>query len=235
MWHIPYSTNRLVVIAPHTTFLACMWIQKGTHALFSIAAYKQYICTHFQIGRGILFNPTWVQHSLADFLNRYALNHSYIAIMPDRVSIPHGFIELSDNFVSDDIASLYTKRHAECGFDYLCTSDEYKHLYYWYQIPRSLLLQYQCICIAGALNCIRITPRFCALLHAYKAVHAAAFRRTQLYIDLKKANNSMAHYFTNDSINRLVSDVPVELYSDKQTLVDIIAAAGIAYLHQDYI
>lgn len=234
MWHIPHSTNRLVVIAPHTTFLACIWIQKGTHALFSVAAYKQYVCTHFQIGRGIVFNPTWVQQCITDFLNRYALHHSYIAIMPDRVSITHGFIEIKEQSVPEDIAALYTKRHTQCGFDYIC-SDEYKHLYYWYQIPRTLLLQYQCICIAGQLNCIRITPRFCALLHAYKAIHAAAFRKTQLYIDLKRTHNTISQYFTYDSINRLVSDIPPELYSDKQTIVDIIAAAGIAYLHQDYI
>jgi hypothetical protein len=235
MFGIQSANNTLVIIAPHTTFLACIWIQKGSTALFSVAAYKQYICTHFQIGRGILFNLSWIESCIKNFLSHYSLYDSYIAIMPDRISTPHGFVYTSERFPAPDMFNPYYIHNTECGTDYIYTNEEYKHVYYWYQIPRILILQYQYIAIAAHLNCIRITPRFIALLHAYKALHGSAFRTTQLHLDLQKTHNSIARYFTIDSTRRLVSGVSSELYSNTQTVVDIIGAAGIAYLYQDHI
>jgi hypothetical protein len=235
MWGIPSITNTLVIIAPHTTFMACIWIQRGTYTPFSIAAYKQYVCTHFQVGRGIIFNPTWMQACIADFLKQYSLHGVYIAFMPDRTSVTHGFMEIDQLTPTTLPVECATTRHTESGSDYIYTNEQHKHVHYWYHLPRTLLMQYQCIATANNLNCIRITPRFCALLHAYQAVQGVAFRRTQLSIDLMKVNNRIAYYFSPNITRRLVQVANPHVYSDMRTMIDIIAACGIAYLHREHV
>lgn len=235
MLGIPPVSNHIVIIAPHTTFMACIWIQRGINALFSVAAYKQYTCTNFQIGRGVIFNPTWVTECITDFLHHYSLHNAYIAFVPDYTSITHGFVATDTISPEKSFFEHYNTRHVSADLDYLYTDESYKYVHYWCQIPRSLVLQYQCIAVLAYINCIRVTPRFCALLHAYRAVQGPAFRRTQLGIDLIKHNHRLSHYFQDDIVRRLVSIRDHILYTELKTRIDIIAASGIAYLHWENI
>jgi hypothetical protein len=232
---LPPIDNYHVVVAPHTTFLACIWIQPGVHSLFSIAAYKQYVCTHFQIGRGIIFNPTWMQQVINDFLSRYSLQSAYISFIPDYTSVLHGFVAKQQLLSPDTVREAYKLRHVVSGSDYLYMDEKHNHVYYWYQISHALLLQYQCVIVMGRLNCVRITPRFCALLHAYRAIQGSAFRRTQLGIDLCKYDNRLSRYFRNDIVRRLISVQDNLALTEEHTRLDVIAAAGIAYLHKENI
>jgi hypothetical protein len=233
MLGVPLVIHEFVIITMHPTFMACIWIRPGTHTQFSIAAYKQYVCTHFQIGRGIIFNPTWVESCITTFLIRYALRNAYICFMPDYTSIVHGFIASDTAYPSASFFKQYQTRHIDFGFDYLYPAEDHQYIHYWYQIPRTLVLQYQCIAIHSLLNCIRITPRFCALLYAYKAIQGSAFRRAQLGMDLIRINNRISHYFNAHIIRRLVTVHDQVLLADKGSMIDIVAACGIAYLHQE--
>ena len=232
MWNVRVVPQESVVVALHPTFMACIWIRKGTHTHFSVAAYKQYVCTHFQIGRGILFNPTWIQHSVNNFLEQYSLRNAYISFMPDYTSTPHGFVASDTAYPSESFFKPYQKVHVESGFDYLYPDEEHAYIYYWYQIPRSLIMQLQCVAIAAAFNCIRITPRFCALLYAYKAMHGAAFRHSQLGLDLMRNNKKISLYFEAENVRRFVAVHDQTLVSHAASRIDIVAACGLSFLYQ---
>lgn len=234
-WSMPKVSGHHVIIAPHATVLSCMWIIPGQHAPFYLAAWQEYPCLNFQIGRGIIFNTTWVASCIIDFLQRYCLKDAYISFVLDKTSVDQDFLYVDIH--KEHELCLYSMqknmRHKSLhAAEYLYTTENYEQVYYWYAIPFHLIFQYQCIAIAHALNCIRITPRFFALLYAYQAVQAKAFRSSQLGLDLCKYNNRISHYFTKELVSRLITVPEKSLLSQKHTIIDVVAGCGIVSLYQ---
>ena len=232
MWWIPPITNELVVVAVHTTHIACIWIKRVGGTRFSVRAYRSYQCSRHEVGRGVLFNPMWVRTKIVSFLSGYKLRDAFIAFMPDSSSAPHGFVSCDSAHPGEQQFAVHRVRHTVYAHHYLYPDDCNRFTFYWYRIPHTLVVQYQLIAVGGALNCVRITPRFCALLSAYRAVHGAAFRPSQLAVDLPKNGNRISAWFTRDIINRFIQ-ADDAIGKDRGALIDVVAACGIASLEKE--
>jgi len=229
---LPRITNELVVVALHTTHVTCMWMQQVTATRYIIRAYRVYHCHHHEIGRGVLFNSTWLCTRIQSFLKAYHLQDAFIALMPDSTSVTHGFIACSSAHPSAKEFIPYRTRETVHAYHYLYPREDQRFIFYWYRIAHALLFQYACITIRGNFNCIRITPRFCALIAAYSMVHGAAFRPSQLALDMERLGNRISHYFTKDLVKRCVQGV-ASIGDDQEASLDVIAACGLLHAQKD--
>ena len=229
---LPSLENEFVVVGLHTTCLFCIWIQRSTRKYYQVRAYRIYPCDRYQIGRGILFNATWIGTSISTFLKTYHIEHAFISFMPDITSVKHGFVSCTTALPSAQDFASYKTRGTLHAYDYLYPHDD-TFLFYWYHIPYTLLMQYMCLAITYAFNCIRITPRFCALLYAYRMIQGAAFRQSQLALDMHTIDNRISRYFTPDIITQSVHGIDAPLLQNRVALLDTIAACGLLHCQKE--
>ena len=230
---IPHITAEVVVVALHTTHITCLWVQRVHHHYYALRAYRVYACNNLQIGRGVLFNTTWVGHTIQTFLRAYSLRNAFIALMPDSATIPHGALTcVTADPTMHDFASSKT-RDTMHMHHYAYPQDDNRFIFYWYRMPYTLLLQYICTMIHHQCNLLRITPRFYALFAAYQMMHGITFRPSQLAVDMEKVDNKLSRYFTKDSIQRCVQGVDANAQQNPELMLDIIAAAGIVWCQKD--
>lgn len=230
---IPKITDELVVVALHTTHMTCMWIQQAAHGYYRLRAHRVYMCQQYQIGRGILFNTTWIGSCITSFLKAYRLQHAFITFMPDATSVTHGFVACATSHPASLEFDPYRTKDTMHAYHYLYPNEEHRFVFYWYRIAHTLLMQYSCIIIRELFNCIAITPRFCALLAAYTMIQGVAFRPSQLALDMQKVNNRISLYFTKDMINRCVQGIDMSIQNEHEQLLDIISACGLLYMQRE--
>lgn len=224
-------TNELVVIALHTTHITCMWVQR-VNKKYRLRAHRVYQCGNFQIGRTIIFNPSWISDKIDAFLTMYQLQHAFIAFMPDAASVTQGFVACATAHPHAQEFAPYRTRQTMHAYHYLYPRDDNRFIFYWYRIAHTLLMQYTCIMVQTVLNVIRITPRFCALLAAYQMVHALAFRPSQLALDMEKVGNRISRYFTDDIIKRCVYGLD-DTIQDRELMLDALAACGLLWSEKE--
>lgn len=234
MGRLPRITNECVIVALHTTHIMCIWMQRIAHGRYRMRAYRTYLCQRHEIGRGILFNTTWVGRCVQSFLKAYHLQYAFIALMPDSTSVTHGFVACAQAHPSPEEFAPYCTRETVHAYHYLYPNEDHRFVFYWYRIAHTLLMQYKMISIREAFNCIRITPRFCGLIASYTMIQGAAFRPSQLALDMYKMNNRISLYFTRDMVSRCVQGIDTALRDNQEALLDIIAACGLLYTEKEF-
>jgi hypothetical protein len=85
-------------------------------------------------------------------------------------------------------------------------------------------LQYELLAIGLQCNLIGITTKTMALLGAYKNIFGAAFRRSQLAVDMMQSHNNVEDLISIDALRRMIHiDNGINIKNEK---LFIAAACG---------
>lgn len=209
MWPIPALEHKIVSVSFAPDAVVCSWIEKaknGTAPLI-MRAYKRYPLTNLELTNLVLFNPTVIKQHITSFLHMHNLTDAFVAFIVHGPSVVEQFVAMPTSTPHrTDFAISSTARSVLWEYRYLYPNDHGQFVFYVYTVPRSLVLQYQLLAIAAQCNLITITTQTMALLSAYKNIFgAAAFRRSQLAVDMMRCNNNIGDLITVDAVRRMVS------------------------------
>ena len=99
-------------------------------------------------------------------------------------------------------------------YQYVYPAEHGNSVFYVAGFPHELVAQYQFLASMVDLNVIAMVPASFSLLHVYRYMHGAAFRRTQLAIDMIQHHNMIDYICTPDVLSRLIQ-VPYGVSVDR--------------------
>jgi len=229
MWPIPVLDHQFVSIDFSPEALVCSWmeISQNKSAPLVLRAYKRFSLQNLELEKLILFNPTIIRHSISSFLQEHNLSNAFVSFALQGPFLGEQFIAMptSTPHVAD-FGSVHKARSLLWEYRYLYSNDQGQCIFYVYTIPRFIVLQYELLAITTQCNLINVMPRTMALLSAYKNIFGAAFRRSQLGLDMVRCNNNIEQLITIDSLNRMVNFAGT---CNKSERIHYAAASGLFY------
>jgi hypothetical protein len=225
-WPIPALKHEFVSISFFPDSIACSWIQrtKSGIAPLILRAYKRYSLHNFELYNLIPYNPTIIKKYITSFLQEHNLRDAFImfclhgpALMEQCIAMPTSTPHRSD-FNIDQTSSM------QWEYRYLYPNHDGQYVFYVYAVPRSLILQYELLATSMGCNLIGITTQTAALLEAYKNIFGAAFRKSQLAVDMMRCDNNVVDLISADALRRMVA---LPGYIAKDEYATVAAACGI--------
>lgn len=226
MLPVPSLQGELVTIFFHTNAIVCSWVQKNktTAASLVLRAYEYYPLHNFELHNLIPFNITLIKKYIASFLQKYNLENAFIAFCLETAMIEEYIAMPTSTPHRSDFSVAYTP-HLYWQYHHLYSNHEGQHIFYVYALPRSLILQYQLLAIVMRCNVITITTKVAAHYEAYKYLFGAAFRKSQLAIDMIRCGNNIETIISVDALRRMIlMNNIIEIKNEKPF---IIAACGL--------
>ena len=227
MWPIPTLKNEFVSVFFSSDTIACCWIQKTTAGLapLIVRAYQRYTLDNVQIIHLIPFNPTKIKEYIQVFLSQHKLDNAFITFCLDGIAERYVMLPTSTPHHAD--FEMSHSSNVQWEYRYLYPNHEGRYVFYTYAIARSLILQYELLAIGLHCNLIGITTKSMALLEAYKNIFGAAFRKSQLAIDMIRSDNTIEDLISVDALRRMIyMDHGIVIKDEK---LFIAAACGIFY------
>lgn len=217
MWPIPTLERELCTISLSADSIACSWVQKtdkGRAPLF-VHAYQRHNFDVAEFERNVLFNPTVIKRQIVSFLREYNKNNAFVTMSLDGVAVIERFVALSSSTAHLADFSFAQSSNNVWGYRYLYPNDHGQFIFYVYSVPRSLILQCQLIVSSVSCNLITLTTKNMALFNAYKYLFGAAFRTSQLAIDMIRHNNEMDKLIAVDVLKRIVQTHQVDIAQER--------------------
>ena len=212
MWPIPSLDHNIVTISFSSDNLVCSWIQKtktGTAPL-RLCAYQRYQLTHLELANLILFNPTTIKKYITFFLQKHNLYDAFIVCSFEGAVIAETFIAMPTATPHRADFGIPISSNTAWEYRYMYPNDHSQHVFYIYTMPRLLVLQYQLLAITMRCNVITMTTKTMALFYAYKTIFGAAFRKSQLAVDMMRHHNNIEDLISLDALRRMIS-MPLEI------------------------
>ena len=205
MWSIPALTHELVSIVFSPDAITCSWIQKTKTATapLIVRAYKKYPLHNLELYNLIPFNLTSIKKHIRSFLCEHGLQDAFVIFCLDGIAEKCVALPTSTPHCAD--FNMPTVSSIQWEYRYLYSDHDGHYIFYVYALPRSLILQYELLAIGLCCNLIGIATKTAALLDAYKNIFGAAFRKSQLAIDMMRHDNDIQALITDDAVRRMVS------------------------------
>lgn len=224
---IPSLKRELVTIFFHPNAIVCSWVQKNKTAKnpLVLRAYKRYPLDNYELHNLIPFNVTFLKKQITSFLKKYDLSDAFIVFCLDAAAVEeYVTMPTSTPHRSDFIIAHAPQLCLQYRYLY-SNHDDGQSIFYVYAMPRSLILQYQLLAIASRCNVITITTKVAAYYEAYKYIFGAAFRKSQLAVDMMRFNNSIENLISVDALRRMILiDSEIDVKAEKPF---IAAACGL--------
>ncbi len=235
MWPIPSLHHELVTVSFFPTALVCSWIQKiatapalqslGAVGSFNLRAYKRYQLGNLELLNLIPYNPTIIKKYISSFLREHNLQNAFITFSLDGPAVIEKFIAMPTSTPARTDFGFTTAGNIGWEYRYVYQNDDGQYIFYVYAVPRSLLLQYQLLAIAGQCNLITITTKTAVLLETYKNIFGVAFRKSQLAVDMMRHNNNVENLISLDALRRMIMISPGVMLQDER--IYIATACGL--------
>jgi len=174
-----------------------------------------------------LFNPTAMGTTIAQFIKTHIpnqpLKHTILSCAFTPVLITERLVKLNHATPSPADFPRHHSSHAIAqnaawDYHYLYPTDTHEYVFYTCGIAQPLLLQYKLLAIKHKLDLYITTSQTAALLQLYRYTHGAAFRSSQLGIDMQRAHNNPELLFSDELVRRVIS-IP-KYSSGEDTLID---------------
>lgn len=229
MWPIPALEQELCTVSFQADSVTCSWIQKISKGRSSLAlrAYKRYQLDNLELANLTLFNPTTIKKYISSFLHEHHKTDAFIAFSLHGSAVTEQFIALPTSTPHRTDFGITHSSSVLWDYRYLYPNDHGQFVFYVYSVPRSLILQYQLLGIAMQCNLIAITTTSMALLTTYKHIFGAAFRRSQLAIDMARHSNNIDELISADTLKRMIQCPTTIAVQDEHSY--IAAACGLFF------
>ena len=206
MWPIPALEQKFVTVLFSPEAVVCSWIEAdhGVNAL-TLRAYKRYPLNNLELTHLTLFNPVLIKKYISSFLQQHNLVNAFVIFILHGPSLVEQFIAMPTSTPHRADFGIANNASVLWEYRYVYSNDQGQYVFYVYSVPQSLILQYKLLAIATQCNLITITTQTMALLSAYKNIFGAAYRRSQLAVDMMRCNNNVIEIITADALRRMVS------------------------------
>lgn len=226
MWPLPQLDKQFVAITIQPHYLTCSWIkQSQKKASLVLCAYERFSLRNLALEKLILFNPTYIQRCIKTFLATHQLDNAFIACSLSGPSIIEQFLPLQTPSPTLNTFSLQKTKNNILGYEYIYPRD-HQFIFYVYQVPQVILLQYKLLIIAARLNSIAIVPQRSALLSLYKFLYGNAFRKAQLAVDMIRYHNMIEYLFNPGLLARII-DMSSSIKSIEAEMPYLLTACGL--------
>ena len=106
--------------------------------------------------------------------------------------------------VTSDIFNFPSLHTHQSGYAYMYPHNDTEHMFYTWQVPHHILFSYQLAAHMSDQKLLDIVPYQSALFTAYTQYKHPIFRPLELARDMAANHHSIEHYFSKESIHRLV-------------------------------
>lgn len=217
MWPLPPIRYEHVIIHIDATSFSIGWITSGKKQFAQLNAYHT---QEFQV-----LTHAHLCHALESFIAQYKLSGALLSISigspliyEELVCLSHAHATIAD-FQTPAVTKLLW------DFRYLHPLSDGNHLFYVCGINRPSLFSYQLLAAQNKLHMVTMSSWYNALMQAYKTIFGAAFRSSQLAIDMEQTHYRLHDRLTIDSISRLLqfdSGISIDKEKEKKALISMI-------------
>jgi hypothetical protein len=221
MWHKKKQESVSIVI--HENMLSLAWLQWHNKAQPHLKAYKTIPLLSSEIVHGIIYNPTAIKIIIQEFLTRHNVAHVPVLCAIKNSIIAEKYFHTASSELSPDIKEFFKKKvwnYCHLG----STIDHDSFVIYACGLPREYMFHYRLFALFAQLNLVMITTGTMAQFMLYKYMYGAAFRQSQLSVDLARHTYDLTSFFTVDSITRAVFIHP-DVHGSWQSQVPMLASA----------
>lgn len=212
MWRFTRVSNERITFVINTDQLSCAWITRSNKQTpLILRAYKKFPLTNFEITPTSIASPYAIASHIKQFLKNYNMLDAEVTLSIAQSHNTQHIATLSHANPQLNEFLIQGQKHALWDYQYLYPTETNQHVFYVCSINQSLLLQYKLIAIQTNINLVAITTQYAALLTLYSYMYGAAFRRSQLALDMVKYNNKIEHLFNLEMVKRIIT------YSDHHT------------------
>jgi hypothetical protein len=205
MWGSPHYDNQLVTITFQPQVMTCSLITPSKRfAPLALQAYKKITFCELELESLIVFNATKISQHITDFLDSCNARNAFVACSLRGPKLFERFVPLTKADPSMEDFAVPEGNHMLWDYRFAYPADNGLWVFYVTGMPRSLLLQYQLLAISTQCNLITLTSERMALLKLYEYQHGAAFRRSQLAIDMVRHHNMIEYLFDSDTLSRIL-------------------------------
>ncbi len=131
-----------------------------------------------------------------------------------------------------DVASSNLKKLI-WEYRYLLSMDNGQHLFYLAGITRHAIAHYYMIAQKVGAQLMGISSDYMALIQAYRQMYGAAFRQSQLGVDLTRSEYHLETVISDQTIGRLMTipqSISIDTIQEKKTLLTF---AGLYYQERE--
>jgi hypothetical protein len=118
-------------------------------------------------------------------------------------------------------------------YRYLLSADNGQHLFYLAGIARHAIVHYYLIAQKVGAQLVGISSDYMALIQAYRHMYGAAFRQSQLGVDLTRSEYNLEMVISDQTIGRLMTipqSISIDTMQEKRTLLTF---AGLYYQERE--
>jgi hypothetical protein len=226
MWPLTKLSDEQVTFCIRPDKVVCCWVQRsGKRALLQVKAYKSFKIDAMAVTPYTIASPTALERCMKQFLIAHNLHDARINIVLDVPHVEQNIVTVPHATPSPATLRIPGKKQIVWDYYYMYPTESNKHAFYTCAIDQALLLQYKLMAVRMQAYVNIITTQYTALLAAYRHMYGAAFRASQLAVDMHKHGNQVERLFTPEMARRIVT-LPAE--SDLQTDgIDILSACGL--------
>lgn len=186
MWPFTHKQNNLVTIYLTPQHLTCCLIER-VHTKNSphlLKAYSRFPLKHLEFVQAILFNPTIIKQQIVQFITNTGLDYPPVALAVSGPRVLEQIVQTHEASTKNQTFNIAELSTLSWDCSYLCPSQKGGFDFFVCGMKPEHLLAYQLLAYAANLNLITITTGQHAHLQLYKQVQGAAFRQSQLSLDL---------------------------------------------------
>jgi hypothetical protein len=225
MWPLPRNRNEHVAICIDASSIACAWITHSKKHPFILNAYK----------RAPLESSSQIHiiDHLSYFIRTHKLTHACASLSIASPLLYEQFVRLSKATATVNDFDLQSLKKMMWDYRYLHMLDDGDHLFYVCGISRPKLFAQQLLAYKTGLHLLRVTSNYTAMIQAYRALNGAAFRKSQLALDMIQSNYRIYERISNDSICRLLhisGSLTLDFINEKIPLLTLI---GLCYQERE--
>ena len=220
MWRLPPVQNECITITLFPTFIALGWLGPTKKNPITLKAYKKIDVT--------ISRPKSIRPYLQDFIHYNKLEHSFVALSLSTPAIYETFTSLATTISqARDIYAENNKANNSLQHYFLHSNHNGTHTFYVYTVPLGLIAQYQILLHTLELQPSIITSSYLALIECYKKIFGAAYRQSQMAVDMLSHHYKLENAIQQSLINRLVF-IPSE-YKNEVEKLSLLTMLGLYY------
>lgn len=227
--------KEFVTLVIQSNALMLYWLQqpKKNSGMFFPKAWAMHSLDYLQAEKPIIFNLTFFQKVIADFLQKNKIHNAFIA-----VGVSGTILWEQCSWVKFDeqpsIKNFFSQPNTLI-WDYIFLQrNEYSHeqLFYLFGIVREVLFQYQLLALSVPFNCAVITSGNFALLYALSMIAQKPLQSHQGAFDNpERITTYCLDFFEQHGYQKLFGDDSVQFYDFyKQQKEAILTAVGLFLL-----
>lgn len=191
----------------------------------TLHAFEHISFARFEMHEGVIYNQSELLSYITNFLKPHHIRNPETAIILASGCIRETFLTLAHPTLSVQDLFFAGKEQAIWQYQYMYPHEAQGYVFYISALYPWIMYQYQELCRQSDLKLHAIISSMHTSLRAYKGLYGAAFRASQLSIDMPRCDGMLSKVVSADNVRRLLyipAGVCSDIHTHKEALVSMI-------------